>query len=98
MGLGDDLVLEVADSGCGIPPAEQGRIFERFARVDDARTRTSGGVGLGLAIVAAVAGAHGGTCAVVPSDHGTTFALRIPGFRPLWQPAPTATTARASAV
>jgi signal transduction histidine kinase len=95
-GLGGDLVLEIADSGCGIPAEEQDRIFERFARVDDARTRTSGGVGLGLAIVAAVAGAHGGTCAVVPTDRGTTFALRIPGFRPSWQPSPTATTAPVS--
>ena len=97
-GLGGDLVLEVADSGCGIPAAEQDRIFDRFARVDDARTRTSGGVGLGLAIVAAVASAHGGTCTVVPSDQGTTFALRIPGFRPLWQSLPAATAAETISV
>jgi signal transduction histidine kinase len=88
VGLGGELVLEVADSGCGIPPEALDRIFDRFARADDARTRTSGGVGLGLSIVAAVASAHGGRCAVRPRERGTVFSLQIPGFRPSPRPVP----------
>jgi signal transduction histidine kinase len=89
LGLGGELVIEVADGGCGIPPEALDRVFDRFARADDARTRTSGGVGLGLSIVAAVAGAHGGTCVALPRDRGSAFALQIPGFRssPKQQPA-----------
>jgi len=86
LGLGGELVIEVADGGCGIPTDARDRIFDRFARADDARTRTNGGVGLGLSIVAAVASAHGGTCVVVPREQGSTFALQIPGFRPSPQP------------
>jgi len=92
-GLGGDLVIEVVDTGCGIPSAALDRIFERFARADDARTRTNGGVGLGLSIVAAVASAHGGSCVVVPREQGSAFALQIPGFRPSRQPVPAAATA-----
>jgi two-component system OmpR family sensor kinase len=76
------LVIEVADSGVGIDPRALDRIFDRFARGDDARTRTNGGVGLGLAIVDAVAKAHGGACAVTTGERGATFALRLPGFQP----------------
>jgi two-component system OmpR family sensor kinase len=94
-GLGGELVIEVADGGCGIPPAALDRIFDRFARADDARTRTNGGVGLGLSIVAAVASAHGGSCVVLPrapGAQGAAFALHIPGFRPTLQPVPAAAT------
>jgi signal transduction histidine kinase len=79
-GQGRELVLEVADGGRGIPSASIDRIFDRFARVDDARNRALGGAGLGLAIVAAIAGAHGGSCSVRPLHQGTLFALRLPGF------------------
>ena len=78
-----DLVIEVADGGAGVPPEAADRIFDRFARGDDARTRSDGGAGLGLAIVKAVAHAHGGSAAVAQSrTNGASFLLRLPGFRP----------------
>jgi signal transduction histidine kinase len=85
-GLGGDLVIEVSDGGPGVPADALERIFDRFGRADDARTRTTGGVGLGLAIVAAVAAAHGGTAEVLPQERGVTFALRLPGFDPAGSP------------
>src|SRR5205823_13453970 len=75
-----ELVIEVRDGGCGVPPDAVERIFDRFARADDARTRAQGGVGLGLAIVAAIARAHGGTCQAAALPRGTAFSLRLPGF------------------
>ncbi|MCX5204149.1 HAMP domain-containing histidine kinase [Streptomyces sp. NBC_00237] len=57
-------VLEVADDGAGVPEEERGRIFERFVRLDDARSRDEGGAGLGLAIARDVAHRHGGTLTV----------------------------------
>lgn len=54
------VLVTVDDDGAGVPPADRERIFERFVRLDDARTRDAGGSGLGLAIVAEVARAHGG--------------------------------------
>jgi signal transduction histidine kinase len=75
-----DVVIEVADGGEGIPPEALAQIFERFARADAARTRAKGGVGLGLAIVDAIAKAHGGRCTVKNSQSGATFALRLPRF------------------
>jgi signal transduction histidine kinase len=80
---GSELVIEIADEGCAIPPDALARIFERFARADAARTRAHGGVGLGLAIVDAIAKAHGGRCTVRTSQAGSTFALWLPGFRPV---------------
>ena len=79
---GGEVAIEVADEGCGVPPAELGEIFERFARADTARTRAVGGSGLGLAIVEAIAQAHGGCCAVSSSPKGSKFTLVLPGFRP----------------
>jgi signal transduction histidine kinase len=78
---GNQLVLEVADGGPGIPAEALERIFHRFARADAARNRTAGGAGLGLAIVDTIAKAHGGRCAVTTSTELTTFLLRLPGFR-----------------
>jgi signal transduction histidine kinase len=95
--LGGDLLVQVADEGPGIPPEALARIFDRFGRADDARTRTTGGVGLGLAIVAAVAAAHEGTVRVIPREpRGVTFALRLPGFVPTGSPfgLPVATRSR----
>jgi two-component system OmpR family sensor kinase len=86
---GGEIVIEVADDGFGVPPEALGRIFDRFARADDARTRVQGGAGLGLAIVAAIAAAHGGRCTVEPRRQGTTFALRLPvGRRTQHEPEP----------
>ncbi len=79
-GAGGESVIGVADEGCGIGTDALGRIFDRFARADPARSRAHGGVGLGLAIVDAIAKAHGGRCTVSASPSGSTFALRLPGF------------------
>jgi signal transduction histidine kinase len=81
-GAGSTLVIEIEDEGCGIDPDALRHIFDRFARADPARARTHGGVGLGLAIVDAIAKAHGGACAVRSARNGTTFSLRLPGFSP----------------
>jgi signal transduction histidine kinase len=75
-----DAVIEIADDGCGIGDDAVPYIFQRFARADDARSRSNGGVGLGLSIVDAIARAHGGRCTVT-SSAGSTFVLRLPGFR-----------------
>jgi signal transduction histidine kinase len=78
--LGRDLVIEIADEGQGLPLGESERIFERFARADSARSRAEGGAGLGLAIVDAIAKAHGGSCWAKSSGGGTVFSLRLPRF------------------
>jgi len=72
------VVIEVSDSGIGVPPEALPHIFDRWARADGARTRERGGAGLGLAIVAAVARAHGGRCSVRSLPHGTAFRLHLP--------------------
>jgi signal transduction histidine kinase len=79
---GTEIAIRVADQGSGIPQDAVDRIFERFARADPARTRAEGGVGLGLAIVDAIAKAHGGRCTVETSGQGSTFVLRLPGYQP----------------
>jgi two-component system phosphate regulon sensor histidine kinase PhoR len=76
---GGFLVVEVRDRGIGIPARDLPRIFERFYRVDKARSRELGGTGLGLAIVRHIAIAHGGDVAVESwENEGSTFRLRIP--------------------
>jgi two-component system, OmpR family, phosphate regulon sensor histidine kinase PhoR len=72
-------VLQVVDTGEGIPAGELPRVFERFYRVDKARARKTGGTGLGLAIVRHVAEAHGGTVAVESElGRGSTFTVTLP--------------------
>jgi two-component system, OmpR family, sensor histidine kinase SenX3 len=76
----DDYVeITVSDNGIGIPAAELDRIFERFYRVDYARSRANGGSGLGLAIVKHIAAIHGGDVTVWSQvGQGSTFTIRIP--------------------
>ncbi|MEU1672379.1 HAMP domain-containing sensor histidine kinase [Streptomyces roseifaciens] len=76
----DDLVvLTVGDDGAGVPPAERERIFERFVRLDDARSRDEGGAGLGLAIVRDVVQRHGGRISVRRApEGGALFEVRLP--------------------
>ncbi len=75
---GGDVVLTVADDGPGMDADTAARAFERFYRGDPARSRATGGAGLGLSIVAAIVEAHGGTVALLPTDTGATFEVRIP--------------------
>ena len=75
----DAVVLEVADEGLGVPAADVGRIFERFYRADRARTRSQGGVGLGLAIVRALVEAQGGSVEYRPlPGAGSVFRVVLP--------------------
>lgn len=77
---GDGIIeVRVSDQGIGIPAGEQDRIFERFYRVDQARSRATGGTGLGLSIVKHVLANHGGDVSVWSVEgQGTTFTLRLP--------------------
>ena len=78
-GDGDRVTIRVSDSGRGIAPEHLPRVFERFYRVDRARSRKLGGTGLGLAIVKHIAQAHGGEAAVTSTvGHGTTFTITVP--------------------
>ncbi len=75
----DRVQLIVRDRGIGIPPADRDRIFERFYRVDRARSRATGGTGLGLAIVRNVARNHGGDVTVDSREgEGSTFVIHLP--------------------
>ena len=76
---GEMVEVTVTDQGRGIPDAEQTRIFERFYRVDDARSRATGGTGLGLAIVKHICANHGGDVEVWSEEgRGSTFTIRLP--------------------
>ncbi|UOF92044.1 ATP-binding protein [Fodinisporobacter ferrooxydans] len=74
-----NILIHIGDTGCGIDPLEQAKIFERFYRGEKSRNRKTGGAGLGLAIVKAIVEAHGGTVTVSSVvDQGTTFTVCLP--------------------
>jgi two-component system, OmpR family, sensor histidine kinase SenX3 len=76
---GPEVVMRITDTGEGIPTRDLDRVFERFYRVDDARSRATGGTGLGLAIVKHVVESHGGEVEVESElGVGSTFAVRLP--------------------
>lgn len=85
--VGDLVEASVTDQGVGIDPAEHERIFERFYRVDAARSRATGGTGLGLAIVKHVVENHGGQVTLWSEPgRGSTFTIRMPSAAPPAQP------------
>jgi signal transduction histidine kinase len=76
---GDQVRLWVRDTGEGIPPEHQERVFDRFYRIDQGRARERGGIGLGLSICKTIAEAHGGTITIsTPSGGGTRVELLLP--------------------
>ena len=72
------VTVTVSDDGPGVPPNQRSRIFERFVRLDEARSMDDGGAGLGLAIVRDVAHAHGGTIEITDATPGASFLLSLP--------------------
>ncbi|GLH63962.1 cell wall metabolism sensor histidine kinase WalK [Parageobacillus sp. G301] len=77
--LADEIIVSVSDEGVGIPKADLAKVFERFYRVDKARSRKLGGTGLGLAIAKEVVIAHGGTIWAESKEHkGTTIFFTLP--------------------
>jgi two-component system OmpR family sensor kinase len=86
---GAEAVIEVADEGPGLEAEDAARVFERFYRADPSRARDRGGTGLGLAVVAALVGAHGGRVEVDTSrGDGATFRVRLPLAAPVMPEAP----------
>ena len=77
------VLIRVTDRGIGIAPEDQKRVFERFFRVDKARSRQTGGTGLGLAIVKHVVANHGGNIKLWSRlGTGSTFTIELPVFAP----------------
>lgn len=73
------VILDVVDDGPGLPEKDADKLFERFYRIDSSRSRSSGGAGLGLAIVAAIVAAHGGTIEAANQEgHGARVTLTLP--------------------
>ena len=75
----NEAVLEVGDSGPGIPKQDQEKVFDRFYRVDEGRSREAGGTGLGLSITRWAVEAHGGKISLISEEgHGSTFRISLP--------------------
>lgn len=75
----DEAVIEVADTGTGVPANEMPRLFERFHRIENAKARSNEGSGIGLALVKELIGLHGGTIEADSAEgRGTTFTIRLP--------------------
>ncbi|MFJ6656960.1 sensor histidine kinase [Streptomyces sp. NPDC091377] len=81
-------LVRVADTGPGIPAADRERVFDRFYRVDQARSRDRGGSGLGLSVASSLVRAHGGTLELTGGPGETLFTVRLP-LRPVPTPTPT---------
>ena len=80
---GTSVMITVDDDGPGVPVGERTRIFERFARLEDSRSRDAGGAGLGLAVVSVVVGRLGGTVEVIDAPTGgARFSVRLPAAEP----------------
>jgi two-component system, OmpR family, sensor histidine kinase AdeS len=83
----DQAVLEIVDHGPGLPSGISDQVFDRFWRAEGSRGRQTGGSGLGLAVVRAIAESHGGTATLSNHDGGgTIFVMRLPVDRPLHTP------------
>ena len=79
---GEQVVIQVADSGPGLEPEQAAHVFERFWRADKARTRARGGSGLGMSIVAAIVANHGGTVRFDSAvETGSTVTIRLPAVQ-----------------
>jgi two-component system OmpR family sensor kinase len=89
-GAGTDALVEVADTGPGLPPGQAEKVFERFYRLDPSRSRAHGGAGLGLSIVAAIVAAHGGQVSASGGEgSGATFRIVLPRVPPGREPVAT---------
>ncbi len=96
---GDHAVLRVADTGVGVAPAEMPRLFERFHRIPNSRSRSNEGSGIGLALVRELVGLHGGTISAESHEGaGTVFTIRLPFGRDHLPPAHVAEAAAAGTV
>jgi two-component system OmpR family sensor kinase len=71
-------LLRITDAGPGIPPDDTERVFDRFYRVDKARSRDRGGTGLGLAVARSLTRAHGGDITLTSTPATTTFTIHLP--------------------
>ncbi|TWO69473.1 response regulator [Caenimonas sedimenti] len=77
---GQEAVIEVADNGIGIPPDQQGKLFQMFSQLQHSAARAKGGLGIGLSLVRTLAQLHGGSVSVASEglDEGSTFTVRLP--------------------